>query len=102
MASACLSASGAGAGLGHGFILFICFGRCCCWSLGSTLARSLKVSWNQLGIEGRLDFQLLFSEVEENRELAAAWQFCSRLAELIKECVGARLKGCDPCRWRVL
>ena len=76
--------------------LFICFGRCCCWSLGSTLARSLftnkynhnsqfntryirdsvslarkktiiiwllhshlKVSWNQLGIEGRLDFQLL-------------------------------------------
>ena len=34
----------------------------------------------------------LLSEVEENRELAAAWQFCSRLAELIKECVGARLE----------
>ena len=64
----------------------------------------------------------LLSEVEENRELAAAWQFCSRLAELIKERVGARLeemiitlclgnykaafwshlKGRDPCRWRVL
>jgi hypothetical protein len=50
------------------------------------------VSWNQLGIEGGLDFQLLFSEVEENRELASAWQFCSRLAELVKERVGARLK----------
>ncbi len=61
-----------------------------------------EMSRYEFGVEVRLNAQLVLSEVEERREVAAVGQLVAGLAELVEEGVSARLQRGEPGGWVVL